>query len=495
MENSRKSNELDIGKAFLQSVRWLGISKALGQAATWGTTIVLARLLVPEDYGLVGMSGLVVGLITLIGDFGLSSSIIRKKTLSREEVSALFWQYLLIGTLLSLLIYYLADYGAAFWNQPVLKDLIQLSAIAFFFNSLSQIPSALLQRKMKFKVFGFVVSVAAVVGGLVSVALAFFNFGASSLIYGAIVTSIVKCVLVYCFEDFRPQFIYYTAETWSHLKFGTIVTVDVYLWWLYSNADSWIASQYLSAELYGIYTMALIISFAFFEKIMVVIQPAAQPAFAKFDKREDLLAFYFSVVRKTAYLAFPICVILYWLADDLIVILLGLKWQSMIPVFKILILVSMLRFLASFNAPLLNVINKPNVRVKNSLIGVCLAFSIFLVGVRFGLMGMAYSWLLFFPIYFLISMYNVSNAAGFSLTKYFRQIRTLGFYLIIISLAILGVRRVVVGIGSLSEICMLYTITKMCIDVVVGLSMYLLLLRCFDRSLFNNFLGMVGIKR
>lgn len=175
-----------INKLFLSGVGWMGISKTISQVGTWVATILIARMLSPGDYGLVGMSGLLVGIITLVGDFGLNSSIIRKESVTHRELSALSWQFVLLGSFFFCLIYLLAPLGCSFWNEPDLLNLIRLSALSFFLTSLGQVPSALMQKKMRFKEYGFALSLSAIVGSGVTIILAYFGYGPYSLIFGTI---------------------------------------------------------------------------------------------------------------------------------------------------------------------------------------------------------------------------------------------------------------------------------------------------------------------
>jgi len=135
------SNQEAVKKKFASSIGWMAINKIVTQIGTWIVTILLARILNPSDYGLVGMATLVSGVVSLTGDFGLSVSLIQKKELSEEETSALFWQYLVIGCCLTALMYILAPLGAAFWGEPELVRLMRLLSISFFFNALSEIPA------------------------------------------------------------------------------------------------------------------------------------------------------------------------------------------------------------------------------------------------------------------------------------------------------------------------------------------------------------------
>lgn len=465
------------------------VNKVVTQTGTWIATIILARILSPTDYGMVGMVGLLVGIITLVGDFGLSVSLIQKKDITKEEISALFWQYLGIGTILASLIYILAPVAVRFWNEPELHKLMQLSAIPFFINSLCEIPTGLMKRKMKFKQFGFLSSIAALSGSVVSIYFALHGAGALSLIYGTIGISIVKCILVYIFEPWHPKFIFVTRESWSHLKFGATVTLERYLWWIYANSDSWLASKFLGKNLFGIYAMAIYMASAPIEKLLSVINPVALPAFARIEDRQELIDFYYELIKKTASLTFPLFIFLFWVADDLITLLFGQKWTPVIPIFQVMVIISTIRLLAGFNSPLLNAIGRPDVGVRNMFIGLVMAITAFSIGVQYDLQGLVVAWLSFYPLFYLICLYKVSKVVGFSLKRYFDKIYKPALFCLIVSLAIFGLK-LILSHGIVYDPKLQYaSLYNMLVLTVVFLTAYVGLIYYFDRELYVWCLG------
>ncbi len=414
----------------------MGISKTVTQLGTWTATIVIARLLVPADYGLVGMADLLIGVITLVGDFGLNASIIQKKDVSHKELSTLFWQFVILGISFSGLIYALAPLGCKFWGEPGLLNLIRLSSITFFFSSLSQIPSALLQKDMRFKEYGIVLSIAALSGSIVSIILAYYGMGPYSLILGTLAIVIVRFLMLVIYEPFLPQFIFRPKETLDHLKFGGTITLERYLWWYYSNCDFWLASKFLGKNAYGVYSMAFQLASLPIEKITTIINPVALPAFSKIDDAPERKALFFTILKYLAYISFPIFVGFFWTADDLIHIVLGEKWVAMTLIFKAFVLVFPLRCLATLYSPLLNSIRRADVGVKNMAIGSVLATLAFSIGVQYGIAGLAYSWVLFYPVLFTICLINVAKVTGFSLIDYLSNLNRIVLNMVCMSLAI-----------------------------------------------------------
>ena len=308
---------------FLSGLGWMGISKTISQVGSWVATILIARMLSPDDYGLVGMSGLLVGIITLVGDFGLNTSIIRKKSVTHRELSALSWQFVLLGSFFSCLIYLLAPLGSAFWNEPDLLNLIRLSALSFFLTSLGQVPSALMEKKMRFKEYGFALSLSAIVGSGVAIILAYFGYGPYSLIWGTICVALTKLIAVRIYEPFRPQWVLFTAESKEHVKFAASLLGERYLWWYYSNCDNWLASKFIGKSGYGHYSMAFHLASMPISKIASIINPVILPALSQINSAAERERFLFNVLKYLTYFSLPVFVVFFWIADDLLGVFLG----------------------------------------------------------------------------------------------------------------------------------------------------------------------------
>ncbi len=480
---------------FAGGVGWLGASKAVTQLGTWIATIVIARLLVPADYGLVGMSGLLVGIITLVGDFGLNASIIQKKNVSKKELSTLFWQFVILGLFLSCLIYILAPIGCMFWNEPGLLNLLRLSAVAFFFSTLSQIPSALLQKKMKFREYGVVLSIAALSGSVVSIVLAYYGMGPYSLILGTLAVNLVKLILLFWCEPFIPKLVFSPRETLEHLKFGGTITLERYLWYYYSNCDFWLASKFLGKNAYGSYSMAFQLASLPIEKITSIVNPVALPAFSKISNDTEREVLFFTVLKYMAYISFPIFVGFFWTADDLINILLGEKWIESIVVFKVFVLIFPLRCLASLNSPLLNSIRRADVGVKNMAIGAVLATVVFTIGVQYGIVGLAYAWIIFYPFFYMICLMNVLKVTGISIAGYFVNLKLIVLNMVCMSLSICLFQFYLRFYAGFELAVVSGDVLRLVGTIICGVVSFLLFAFLFDKETVEEVIGLLTKKR
>ena len=413
----------------------MGISKLASQILSWAGTIYVARILDPTDYGLIGMCSLFMGVITLVGDFGLNASIIQKKQIELEELSSLFWQFVLMGGSIATFIYFAAPLACKFWDQPELLNLIRVSALTFFITTIFQLPTALMQKNMRFKAYSLILAFASLIGMATTVILVTLGIGVISIILGTLVMTVVQLILLFWFQPFRPKLVFKFKDTITHLKMGSTITTERYLWWYYSNIDFWLASKFISTNSYGAYSMAFQLASLPVEKIASVTNPVTYPNFCKMDTDEERKTFYLKLSRYLACLCCPIFFILFWTADDLIVLVLGNKWFETIEVIKILALIFPLRCIATLNSPLLMSIRRVDVSLKNTAFGAVLATVCFAIGVSYGITGLAYSWLAFYPFFFLFSIYNISNVINLPIGEYIYNLRKIILNIILMSLS------------------------------------------------------------
>jgi O-antigen/teichoic acid export membrane protein len=422
---------------YLRNIGWFGLSKAIGQLGTWATTIIIARFLTPADYGLVGMAGLVTGIIMLFGDLGLGASIIQKKDIRQEELSSLFYLLVFTGVIFTIIIYFIAPLGGRFFEESEVTNLIRLSSVTFFINSLAIVPGNLMQKNHKFKAFGLSQSASAVAASIISVFLAWKGYGAYSLVIGSIANTILMGTLCFLYQGYIPQLRFSFKRCIAHLGFGGLVTLERYLWWYYSNISFILAGKLFGKAPYGLYSVAFNLSRMPLEKLASVITPVSFAAFSSTEKRENLIASFYTINRYLAFLMFPIFCGSYWIAGDMFPLILGQQWAEAVPLFKVLSIAAIPSSLSLMNSPLLNSIRRPDVGVKNMVLASIIATIAFVIGAKWDIKGFAVAWLVFYPPVFVVFLVNVSKVVGFCLSTYFINLKTAAVSTLAMSLCIL----------------------------------------------------------
>jgi len=406
------------------AVLWLGVTKIVGQAISWIITVYVARLLSPDDYGLMGMAIIFTGFIVLFNEIGLGSAIVQKKDITLEEISSVYWVILPLNVFLYIFAFIAAPYVAAFFNEPRLVSIIRVASINFIIIGIGAIPYFMLTKDINFNKRSKAELIANFVGGVSTLVLALYGFGVWSLVYGHIILELTRNMLYIIFYPFWPKFYLSLTKIKGMLNFGGKVIGGRLLWYAYSEADYLIGGKLLGKTLLGYYFLAFQFASLPLEKIVSLVTQVSLPAFSEIqDDRERLGRSFLKIIRIIAFVTFPMFMGIFLVADEAVNLFLTAKWAPIIIPLRVLCIVSTMRALNSINSPLAFAIGRPGiVMLSNLSIAILLPIGLY-VGSFYGLVGFSYAWLVVFPPLFLAITHITLEMIGLTLVDYFREIK------------------------------------------------------------------------
>ncbi len=411
-------------KKLVHGVFWLGAANTIGQAISWVITIYVVRILSPDDYGLMGMSLVFIGLVILNNELGLGSAIVQKKDLVEDDLSSIYWITIFINIALYLFSYSLAPLIAAFFNESRLTSVIRVIALTFLINSVGFISYYMLTREMLFKKRSIAELLGNLSGSVSTLLFAINGFGVWSLVYGRVIIEITKTLLLFVLYPFKPKLSFSFYRTRSMIKFGLQVVLVRFLSYIYLKSDIFIAGKILGKTLLGYYSLALTFASLPLDKIVSLITQAALPAFSEIQDDNELSKKYFlNIVRFVSFVTFPIFSDIFLISDDAVYLFLTEKWSPIILPLKVLCIASCFRAINAMYTPLLIAKGKPDIAMKNQMIFAILLPVGFYIGSFYGLKGLSYSWLLVFPVAFLIVTIWTLNIINISLTEYVKEMK------------------------------------------------------------------------
>lgn len=354
------------------------------------TTLVLARLLVPEDFGLIGMVTVVINFVQLFKDLGLSTATIQKQHINHQQVTVLFWINLAVSFLLTLLVVSSAPLVAWFYDEPRLLNIIYVLGTIFIFGGLTVQHQALLKRQMQFASLAKV----EVISILASVAIAIFSawcgLGYWSLVFMQLTQAIFNAVGVWIVCRWRPGFPRKTEGVSSLLAFGGNITGFRFTNYFSRNLDNVLLGQFWGAQQLGLYAMAYKLLLLPIQQINAPITSVALPGLSKLQTDpEAYKRYYHKAILLITTLSMPMVCFLYTSIDLVILASLGEKWAGVIPVFKLLVPAA---FIGTFNVTfgwVLMSLNKSDRLFKLGIATSIINVIIFLVSVRWGVLGVA----------------------------------------------------------------------------------------------------------
>jgi len=302
-----------------------------------GIIAVLARLLTPYDYGLMGMALVFLVFLNIFSELGLPYATIQKAELTHAQVSTIFWLNLLLGLLLTLFTAGIAPLVSWFYKEPVMRDVTLWCSLSFLFSALGAQHLALLTKQMKFHLLGMSEIASLLISGLVGILLAFKNYGVYALVGQALVEQITRSVGNWLFSKWIPGPPVRGSGVRQMVKFGGYFTGFNFLNYFARNLDKVLLGKFCGANELGLYTRAYqLMTYP----ITAVSAPMARvmiPALSKLQlEKERLQSAYLRSLRIIALISFPIMTGLFITAEDVIAVVYGAQWASAVPIFQFL---------------------------------------------------------------------------------------------------------------------------------------------------------------
>lgn len=398
-----------------QAVIWRSGSQIVAQVVAWGSTLAVVRILDPADYGLFAMTQVVLAFLSFLNGYGFASALIQDREIDRRKVRQAFGMLLLINGVLAALQLALAPLAAAWYRQPVVADLLQVQALIFLATPFIAIPEVLLIREMDFRRPALVNLVATVVSASVALGCALAGFGVWTLVYAPIAFFWARAVGLTVAARFLVLPSFRFAGAGRMVSYGLAILGSQLFWTILTQADVFIASRSLDPHQLGLYAEALFLTTIIAWKFVPPLNEVAFPAYSRLqDDLPTLSASFVKAVRLIMLVTCPLYFGLAVVAGDAVHVLLGPKWAAMTPLVSVLALAMPAMTLHILFAPALSAVGQPKISMHASLLGAAVMSLAFIVAIRWGAAGLAWAWLLAFPVVPLFTFLRSRPVLGIS---------------------------------------------------------------------------------
>lgn len=407
-------------------VRWTTFSSLFRGTLQLLQIAILARLLVPEDFGLIALVLALMAFLQIFADAGISNSILHHKDITQNQLSSLYWLNLSASFCLVILLTSLSSTIASWYQQPELEYLFILAALTLFMSALGQQIRVVAQKNLRFPTLGKVESIAAFFGFVTAVSLAWQGAGVYSLAGGSLATAAIGSLLVWLFlaDGWRPQLRLRLAEIRKHVKFGAYMIGNNLANTFNSQVDILLGTLLLGAQSIGLYTVPKDLNARILTMINPIIVQVALPVMAK--AQDDVLLLrkvYLQTTRMIASVNLPIYVALAFFAPEIVLLVLGDKWQSVIPLMRIFAIWALLRSIINPVGALLIARGRADLSFKWNMILVVIMPPVIWLGSLFGILGMAIAMTgLILAAYIPVWYFLIRPLCGASLRENFDQI-------------------------------------------------------------------------
>jgi len=318
-----------------------GLAKVCSQGTNFllrvGSLMILARLLTPKDFGLVGMVTAVIGIFNVFKDFGLSTATVQRQNVTQEESSTLFWINILVGVVLGIVALALGPFVAKFYHEPRLVGVTAVLATGFVFNAAGVQHSALLQRQMRFTTISMIDIVALVVSTSTGIGMALAGYGYWSLAATTVITPLVYSIGVWIAARWIPGRPRRHTGIGSILRFGGTLTANGIVMYIASNLEKVLLGRFWGVDAIGIYGRAYQLINIPTDNLNSSAGEVAFAALSRVQQQPSTLRSYFlKGYSLVVSLTLPITIACALFADSMILVFLGAKWKEAAPVFRLL---------------------------------------------------------------------------------------------------------------------------------------------------------------
>nr|WP_262918605.1 lipopolysaccharide biosynthesis protein [Belliella filtrata] len=413
---------------------YTGISKYSTVIISIVIGAILARLLSPEEFGVVALITVIISFFNILTNAGIGPAVIQNKKLEEEDLQSIFLFSIIIGFILALIFFFTATPISSFYSNKELIPLIRLMSLTVFFSALKIVPNALLLKKLKFKKVGIINVLVQLISGIFAVLFAFKGFSYYALIFKSIFDGMFTFAFFYWLSPIKITFNLKTSAINKILRFSTFQFLFNFINYFSRNLDNLLIGKFLSPASLGFYDKSYQLMMMPVSNLTHVITPVLHPVLSDFHYDKNRISnAYNKVVLLLATIGFPLSVFLYFSASEIILLLYGDQWMQSIPVFKILALTVGLQMILSSSGSIFQAINRTDLLFYSGglsaifmVSGIC--YGIFigqsLESVGYGLIGA------FLINFFQGFYYLIKRGLNQSLTTFYKTL----FYPLIISI-------------------------------------------------------------
>jgi O-antigen/teichoic acid export membrane protein len=408
-----------------KSVFWITWSRLFLQGASLLSTVVVARLLSPSDYGLVAMAGICTGIVSFLAELGLGAAIVQYRDLSARDLNSCFWLTMSIAVVGYSAVYVTAPLVAWWFDTPLLADVLRVAALTLPLVALRVVPDGLLRRGLELDKVSRTEVAATIVTVPLVLCLAWMGAGVWALVAGALAAASVQSVYSLALVRWRPGIRIGGPHVKAVLGYSLGVLGSRFCWALYEQADVFVLGKVAGDAVLGSYSIAKQVALMPLEKVAGMVTQFATPIMAELQSdAEALRSAFLKSLRIVTWATFPMCIGLVLVARDLVDVVLGAKWMSAVPVIEVLCLYAMIRSVA---------ILLPSVLLARYRVGFLFRYSAwqlmlmpvaFVAGaIGYGAFGVAVAWVTVYPILLTFMVREVLEVADLSSIELWNQLR------------------------------------------------------------------------
>lgn len=419
----------------LSGIKWSAIERFGVQGIQFIIGLILARLLSPSDYGIIGMLAIFMAISQTIIDSGFSKALIQKQDRTEVDFSTAFFFNIVVGLVCYLILFLASPYIATFFNEPILKDVLRVLAINLFLNSLAVVPVAKLSIKVDFKTQSKASIISTLLSGTLGIVLAYRGVGVWALVAQSVSHSFINVLLLWCLLKWKPQWKYSWQSFTNLFSYGGNILVASIITVIYDNINTLVIGKFYTPKDLGYFTRGQQFPALLSSNITNIVQRVTFPILSKIqDDDKRLASVYRDYVKISSLGIFFLLVFLASIAQPLVTLLLTDKWIEAVIYLQVFSYALMFDHISVINLNLLYVKGKTNLVLRLEVIKKVVAFILLIVSIPFGVLAICLSRVVYTQIAIYINTYYTGKFLNLG---YIKQLKDYFPYLVIAHFACL----------------------------------------------------------
>ena len=460
---------------------WSAIDNVAQFGVQFIVSIVLARLLSPDDYGLIGIITIFTTVCTAIINGGFSNALIRTQKPTDEDYNTAFICNLLMSILLYAIVFICSPLIADFFNRQDLVALTRVSSFTMIIGALAIVQQTRLTKRIDFKTQTKITLIASILSGIVGIALALMDFGVWALVVQGIVAQALRTVLLWFFNHWVPS-IHFSKESFNRLfGFGWKMMASGILDSLWTQLYQVIVGKFYSPATLGQYTRAKQFSTMFSSNLTTVIQRVTYPVLSDIqDEKERMVAAYRKIIKTTMFITFALMFALGAVSEPLLYCLIGPKWHEAATYLPLICLVGSLYPLHSINLNMLQVQGRSDLFLGLEIIKKIIGLAPLFIGAFVGIFPMLYTTVITSIISYFLNSYFSGKLLGYSSWMQLRDVAPSFFISLTMAVVVFCLKYLPISNWFILPI-----------QIAVGLIVFILLCKVTKIEEYKEVLGML----
>jgi len=440
---AREAVLLGLDRSLLHGLAWTGAAKWGTQALNWAASLIVARLLSPDDYGLVAMAGLYLGLVTLLSEFGLSTAVLNLRDTTAQEIAQANSLAVLFGVLGFGTSCVMAIPLSRFFSAPQLSPVILIMSSTFIIAAFKTVPFALLQRELRFKSLALIEASQSLLLAFSMIGLALLGLRYWTLVLGGVLSAIFSTAAM-----LRVRSVPFAWPQLGSLRrvvtFSSHILITRLSWYAYSNADVLVAGRVLGKTALGLYNVGWMLANVPLEKTTTLVGQVT-PAFFSAVQTDlsSLRRYLLRITEGLAFITFPASMGLALVARDFVLVFLGAKWLGAVIPLQLLAAYAAFRSITPLLPQVLTAIGHSRF-VMWTTVACAIVFPItfYVLGSKLGIVGLALTWVVAYPFLVLPLYLRLFDRIELGARAYLEALWPALSATLIMAAAVLAVRRV-----------------------------------------------------